>query len=113
VVNSGAIGIEFLSFITYIVFKPFITKSRDTFHQSPHNLKLRFSQSESIQKKNIAVSVDFSNADEVALNSAFELGGTAAKYTLIHVVETVAMLYGENIDDHETLVDETFERLSR
>jgi manganese transport protein len=35
------------------------------------------------------------------------LGGTAAKYTLIHVVETVgAMLYGENIDDHETLVDE-------
>jgi manganese transport protein len=34
------------------------------------------------------------------------LGGTAAKYTLIHVVETVgAMLYGENIDDHE-LVDE-------
>jgi manganese transport protein len=27
---------------------------------------------------------------------AFELGGTAAKYTLIHVVETVgAMLYGE------------------
>jgi manganese transport protein len=58
------------------------------------------------QKKNIAVSVDFSNADEVALNSA-ELGGTAAKYTLIHVVETVgAMLYGENIDDHETLVDE-------
>jgi manganese transport protein len=51
----------------------------------------------------------FSNADEVALNSAFELGGTAAKYTLIHVVETVgAMLYGENIDDHETLVDEKF-----
>jgi manganese transport protein len=42
----------------------------------------------------------------VALNSA--LGGTAAKYTLIHVVETVgAMLYG-NIDDHETLVDEDF-----
>jgi manganese transport protein len=30
----------------------------------------------------------------------FELGGIEAKYTLIHVVETVgAMIYGENIDD--------------
>jgi manganese transport protein len=35
------------------------------------------------------------------------LGGTEAKYTLIHVVETVgAMIYGENIHDHETLIDE-------
>jgi hypothetical protein len=31
----------------------------------------------------------------VALNSAIELGGKAANYTLIHVVETVgAMIYG-------------------
>ena len=53
------------------------------------------------------VAVDFSSADEVALNNAFELGGIEAKYTLIHVVETVgAMIYGENIDDHETLIDE-------
>jgi manganese transport protein len=79
-----------LILLVYIVLKPFITKSRDAFHNhSPHNLKLRFSQSKVILRKNIAVSVDFSNADEVALNSAFELGGTAAKYTLIHVVETV------------------------
>ena len=102
------IALGFLVLLLYIVFKPFITKSRDDFHNhSPHSLQLRFSQSESYSKKNIAVSVDFSHADEVALNSAFELGGTDAKYTLIHVVETVgAMLYGENIDDHETLVDE-------
>jgi manganese transport protein len=56
--------------------KPFITKSRDAFHNhSPHNLKLRFHKPKVILRKNIAVSVDFSNADEVALNSAFELGG--------------------------------------
>jgi manganese transport protein len=31
-----------------------------------------------------------------------ELGGIEAKYTLIHVVETVgAIMYGENTDDHE------------
>jgi manganese transport protein len=36
-----------------------------------------------------------SSADEIALNSAIELGGKAANYTLIHVVETVgAMIYG-------------------
>jgi manganese transport protein len=102
------LALSFMVLLLYIVFKPLFTKSRDAFHNhSPHNLQLRFSQSETYNKKNIAVSVDFSNADEVALNSAFELGGTDAKYTLIHVVETVgAMLYGENIDDHETLVDE-------
>jgi manganese transport protein len=45
-----------------------------------------------------------SSADEIALNSAIELE-EAANYTLIHVVETVgAMIYGENIDDHETSV---------
>lgn len=102
------LAFSFLVLLVYIVVKPFITKSRDAFHNhSPHSLQLRFSQAESYSKKKIAVSVDFSHADEVALNSAFELGGTDAKYTLIHVVETVgAMLYGENIDDHETLVDE-------
>ncbi|MBD0725147.1 iron/manganese transporter [Flavobacterium sp. L1I52] len=98
----------FLILLLYIVFKPFIAKSRIAFqNHSPHHLKLHFSKSESYTKKNIAVSVDFSSADEIALNSAFELGGIEANYTLIHVVETVgAMVYGEHIDDHETLVDE-------
>ena len=102
------LAFSFLILLLYIVIKPFISKSKTAFHNhSPHSLKLRFLQSESYTKKNIAVSVDFSSADEVALNSAFELGGVAANYTLIHVVETVgALIYGENIDDHETLVDE-------
>ncbi|RVT79833.1 iron/manganese transporter [Flavobacterium sufflavum] len=98
----------FLGLLLYIIFKPFITKSKIAIqNHSPHHLKLHFSEAESYTKKNIAVSVDFSSADEIALNSAFELGGKEANYTLIHVVETVgAMVYGENIDDHETIVDE-------
>ena len=102
------LALSFLILLLYIVFKPLVTKSKITVqNHSPHNLKLKFSKSESYAKKDIAVSVDFSSADEIALNSAFELGGTAANYTLIHVVETVgAMIYGENIDDHETSVDE-------
>ena len=102
------LAIGFLILLLYIVFKPFVTKAKqDIQNHSPHSLKLQFSQSGSYNKKNIAVSVDFSSADEIAINSAFELGGMEAKYTLIHVVETVgAMIYGKNIDDHETLIDE-------
>ena len=98
----------FLILLLYIVFKPFITKAKHNIeNHSPHNLQLKFSQTGSYAKKNIAVSVDFSSADEIAINSAFELGGIEANYTLIHIVETIgAIMYGENIDDHETLIDE-------
>lgn len=102
------LAIGFLILLLYIVFKPFIIKAKqDIQNHSPHNFKLQFSKTGSYHKKNIAISVDFSSADEVALNNAFELGGIEAKYTLIHVVETVgAMIYGKNIEDHETLIDE-------
>lgn len=102
------IAIGFLILLLYIVFKPFVSKiKQDIQNHSPHNLKLQFSKSGSYSKKRIAISVDFSSADEVALNNAFELGGINAIYTLIHVVETVgAMIYGKNIEDHETLIDE-------
>ena len=102
------LSVGFLILLFYIVFKPFVTKSKtDILNHSPHNLNLRFSTQASYNKKNIVISVDFSEADEVAINHAFELGGTEAKYTLIHVVETVgAIIYGENIEDHETQIDE-------
>jgi manganese transport protein len=98
----------FLILLLYIVFKPVFSKSKLSIeNHSPHLLQLQFSESASTLKKNIAVSVDFSSADEAALNAAFQLGGTAAKYTLIHVVETVgALLYGGHIEDHETSIDE-------
>jgi manganese transport protein len=101
------LAIGFLILLLYIVFKPFITKAKPEIqNHSPHNLKLQFSKKGNYNKKRIAISVDFSSADEVAINHAFELGGMEAKYTLIHVVETVgAMVYGKNIEDHETLID--------
>ena len=102
------LAIGFLILLVYIVFKPFITKAKhDIQNHLPHNFKLNFSQTSSYNKKNIAISVDFSEADEIAINTAFELGGMEANYTLIHVVETIgAIFYGENIKDHETTVDE-------
>lgn len=102
------LAVAFLILLLYIVFKPFVSKAKiDIQNHSPHNLKLEFSKSIKGDKKNVAVALDFSSADEVALNSAFELGGVGAKYTLIHVQESVgAMIYGENVEDHETLIDE-------
>ena len=103
------LAIGFLILLLYIIFQPFVSKSKiDIQNHSPHSLKLQFTKSGNYNKKNIAVTVDFSTADEIALNNAFELGGLEANYTLIHVVETVgAIIYGENIEDHETLIDET------
>ena len=98
----------FLILLLYIVFKPFITKAKHNIQSHlPHNFELNFSKVEAYNKKKIAIAVDFSDADQIAINSAFELGGKEANYTLIHVVETVgAMIYGGNIDDHETTIDE-------
>lgn len=102
------LAIAFLVLLLYIVVKPFVARAKsDIQNHSPHNLSLSFSVKETYSKKNIAISVDFSNADEAAINSAFELGGIDGNYTLIHVVETVgALMYGQNIDDHETTIDE-------
>jgi manganese transport protein len=102
------LAIGFLILLLFIVFKPFITKAKQEFqNHSPHNLDLQFSEIGTYKTKRIAITVDFSSADIIAINSAFELGGKDAKYTLIHVVETVgAMVYGKNIEDHETLIDE-------
>ena len=101
------LAIGFLILLLFIVFKPFITKAKNEFlNHSPHNLDLQFSKIGTYNTKRIAITVDFSSADAVAINSAFELGGLEAKYTLIHVVETVgAMVYGNNIEDQETLID--------
>ncbi|MEN9488209.1 MAG: hypothetical protein RL494_474 [Bacteroidota bacterium] len=102
------LAVGFLILLLYIIVKPFATKAKQAIqNHSPHLLQLRFSASERYSIKNIAITVDFSNADEIALNHAFELGGMEANYTLIHIVETIgAMLYGKNVDDHETTIDE-------
>lgn len=102
------LAFAFLILLLYIVFKPFVTKAKqEVGNHLPHNFELKFSEAVAYNKKNIAISIDFSKADEIALNSAFELGGKNANYTLIHVVETVgAIMYGENTDDHETKIDE-------
>lgn len=104
------LAIGFLFLLLYIVFKPFVTKAKVKIeNHSPHHLILKLEESKGLTKKNIAVSIDFTTADEKALSHAFSIGGKDAQYTLIHVVETVgAIMYGNTIRDHETAVDENY-----
>ncbi|WP_264565953.1 Nramp family divalent metal transporter [Flavobacterium sp. N3904] len=99
---------SFLLLLLYIVIKPFFSKARlNIENHSPHDMNLKFTETPVQDNKNIAITVDFSFADENAINYAFKMGGKEAKYTFIHVVESVgAMMYGKQIDDHETTIDE-------
>lgn len=100
----------FLILLLYIIFKPFFSEAKSIIsNHSPHNIVVKLNTQDSYLKKNIAISIDFSDADEKALNHAFDFGGKDANYTLIHIVETVgAMMYGNDTSDHETSVDKKF-----
>jgi len=102
------ISLGFFGLLLYIIFEPFVAKRRKEIdNHSPHTLTLSIENYREYRKKKIAITVDFSSADEQAILHALDLGGKDAKYTLIHVVETVgAMIYGNKIKDHETTIDE-------
>ena len=102
------LALVFLILILYIILKPFVTEAKDVIgNHSPHNRIVKFNPERNYEKKNIAISVDFSDADEKALNHAFDIGGEETTYTLIHIVETVgAIIYGNKISDLETKTDE-------
>lgn len=101
------LAICFLILLLYIVFKPFISKYKNHVeNHSPHHIELKLETTKSYTKKHIAISVDFSSADEKAIQHAIDLGGKEAHYTIIHVVETVgALIYGNKVSDHETSID--------
>lgn len=100
------VAVGFALLLVYVVVKPFFQKTIREHNHSPHDLNIQFIQKAGSNLKNIAVAIDFSDADEKALNHAIDLGGLDAKYTLIHVVENVgAIVYGKNIEDQETHID--------
>ncbi len=104
------IALGFLLLLIYIIIEPFISKAKKEIdNHSPHILQLDLEKTEAFAKLNIAIAVDFSSADEKAILHALSMGGTTARYTLIHSVETVgALFYGHSTGDHETGLDEEF-----
>lgn len=101
------LALGFLVSLLYIAFNPLINKTiRKIKNHSPHRLELNFSILETKKNQHIAIAVDFSTADSKAINSALKLGGTKTNFTFMNVLETLgALMYGNNIEDHETTID--------
>ena len=101
----------FLALLVYITLKPFVVKMKEkTRDFVPHIKEADIGEiSEKISYKRIAIALDFSSSDKKAIQAGLQLGGKAAEYVLIHIVETPgAILYGEMINDFETSSDKVF-----
>jgi len=96
--------------LLYIILIPLITKDhghgRSDFHEPLKPLVLE--RRHGFQR--IAVTVDFSNSDNKALNKAIQLCAPDSVLILMHVLEsTSAVVYGEDAFDHER--EEDFQKL--
>jgi manganese transport protein len=96
--------------LVYIIVKPFLEKSMATPTLVPHIKEIVVKEAEKpIVYSKIAIALDFSKTDQKSIESALQLGGKQAFYTIIHVVESVgAMVYGEEIQDFETSSDRSY-----
>jgi manganese transport protein len=92
--------------LLYITFKPMIPHPLVTRTQVPH---AHFKGIDSVQAHRyevIAIALDFSSADQKAIEHALHIGGHAATYLLLHAVETAgAWVLGSEISDLETASD--------
>jgi len=93
--------------LLYITFKPLIEKrAKEKETPMPHGTATPLDDLRKPVYSRIAVCVDFSSIDALAIRSAVAQGGTEAQYLFIHVVETAgAMVYGSNIADRESSED--------
>ena len=93
--------------LIYITVKPYIEKRREEKEaRIPHGTATLLEISERPSYNRIAITIDFSKMDSLTIQSALAQGGKSANYILLHVVETAgAMVYGSDIQDHESAKD--------
>ncbi|MFL5762885.1 MAG: Nramp family divalent metal transporter [Bacteroidia bacterium] len=92
--------------LLYITLSPIIRKVKEKATYAPDGLPRKLDIGKEQRYNRIAVTVDFSSSDSVAISSAFAQGGKDARYVLIHIVETAgALMMGHEIEDHETESD--------
>ncbi len=92
--------------LLYITVKPWIEKRMEQDTRIPHGAASTLQISGKPSYKRIAVSIDFSAMDSIAIQSALAQGGKEANYLLLHTVETAgALFYGSEIEDHESEKD--------
>jgi len=93
-----------LMLLLYITFKPLLADRRPEKNVSvPHGTAVQLSDLNVKVYQRIAICIDFSDMDSIAIHSAVAQGGNRAHYALMHVVETAgAMVYGSEIADQES-----------
>ena len=92
--------------LLYITIFPMIRKAKLRKKNVPDGLPKALQISTAKLYKRIAVTVDFSKSDSLAISNAIAQGGKTASYVLIHIVETAgARMMGNEIDDLETESD--------
>jgi manganese transport protein len=95
-----------LFLLLYIVFSPMFKKLKEKKEKVPHGDALDLEQIVEKTFRRIAITVDFSSMDKIAIENALSQGGKSATYILIHIVETAgARILGKDIDDLETQKD--------
>jgi len=93
--------------LLYITLKPYIERlAAEKEARIPHGTAITLDVSEKLIYNRIAIAIDFSNMDNLTIQSALAQGGLKARYVLLHVVETAgAMVYGSDIEDQESAKD--------
>lgn len=93
--------------LVYITVKPLLEKrASEKETPMPHGTAITLPDLEKPVYRRIAVCVDFSPIDALAIRSAIAQGGTDSEYLIIHVNESAgAMVYGSDIEDRESSED--------
>jgi manganese transport protein len=105
-VTAVPVCVAVFGLLMYITFKPVIDKRRGERAIVPHGTAKVLENITQPVYKRIAICIDFSKIDSLAIRSALAQGGKDARYCLIHVVESAgAMMYEHEIADMESSED--------
>lgn len=100
------LAIGCLGLLLYVFIHPFISRVSKEKRQLPHGYAEQLLENALIKYKHIGIAIDFSGKDEKVIQNAIMIGGKAASYSFIHVVESAAARYlGMNALDYETQLD--------
>jgi len=116
--GEGAWAIRFLvvpalvlgaGMLIYITVQPLVGLLKPVKTRVPHADFKGILQINAPEYREIAVALDFSEADQKTIEHAFYIGGSQARYFLMHAVETAgAWVMGSEIRDLETVSDKQY-----
>ena len=105
-VTAIPVCIVVFGLLLYITLKPVIDKRRGERAPVPHGTAKVLENINQPVYNRIAICIDFSKIDSLAIRSALAQGGKDAHYCLIHVVESAgALIYEHEIADLESSED--------